>query len=34
MRTSTADERLLQSLLGRRRLRLMEKMGGVPYISI
>jgi hypothetical protein len=29
-----ADERLLKSLLGRRRLSLMERMGRVPFISI
>ena len=29
-----ADERLLQSLLGRRKLFLMERMGRVPFISI
>jgi hypothetical protein len=44
MRTSAAPERrrilallmerLLKSLLGRRRLSLMERMGRVPFISI
>jgi ribonuclease HI len=29
-----ADERLLESLLGRRRLSMMERMGRVPYIRI
>jgi hypothetical protein len=29
-----ADERLLESLLGRRKLSLMERMGRVPFISI
>ena len=29
-----ADKRLLESLLGRRKLSLMEKMGRIPFISI
>ncbi|KAK3832130.1 MAG: hypothetical protein JOS17DRAFT_790215 [Linnemannia elongata] len=31
---SAADERLLESLLGRRRLLEMERMGGIPFIRI
>jgi hypothetical protein len=33
MRTSAADERLLKSV-GRRRLRLMERMGRVPSLLV
>jgi hypothetical protein len=29
-----ADERLLESLLGRRRLTLMERMGRIPFIQV
>jgi hypothetical protein len=31
---TTADARLLESLLGRRRLLVMERMGGLPFIRV